>query len=101
VEGLNTVGAFSSPAFNGTSIAKSSYQSPIAPQMAKPLNLADPTRGHKPQGVNKDGTKVCKWSSPDKRASRLCAWWGRAWWSRSCVADRRRMWECLSLYACL
>mmetsp|Transcript_9562 Transcript_9562/g.13362 ORF Transcript_9562/g.13362 Transcript_9562/m.13362 type:complete len:180 (+) Transcript_9562:34-573(+) len=55
--GLNSDSSFSTPAFNGVSITKSSFPLRSVTKTV-PLNLADPERSHKPQGAHKAGTKV-------------------------------------------
>mmetsp|Transcript_11367 Transcript_11367/g.28990 ORF Transcript_11367/g.28990 Transcript_11367/m.28990 type:complete len:181 (+) Transcript_11367:77-619(+) len=53
--GLNTGSSFLTPAFNGTSVTKSSFPAPRSGPTAS-LNLADPQRSHKPHGAAYNGT---------------------------------------------
>eukprot|EP00038_Savillea_parva_P014112 m.10064 g.10064 ORF g.10064 m.10064 type:complete len:173 (-) comp2708_c0_seq1:221-739(-) len=49
--GLTTSTTFTSPAYKYTSVTASSYPVPAPTEMVGALNLADPNRSHKPQGV--------------------------------------------------
>lgn len=72
--GFNTPASFSTPAFNGVSITASSFPAQSQQAQTSALNLADPTRSHKPQGAHKEGTKVpLPYSAPPQVKLRIAA----------------------------